>query len=326
MRTDHSRRRFLQVTFALAGTGVGYSVAAQDAEPDIELEGRVEGWQGIAPDDIEGEENPTLTLVEGEDYVLEWTNGDGQPHNFVVETEEDEDVFATDLLTTGSQTVEFTASEEMSEYYCQPHAGSMRGDVELVDDPSAEGAIEPAGTSDDGGDGGDEGAEDDQPTAEDAEVTVEFVLTEEGWEGQAPDGIEGEMNPTLRLEAGTVYEIAIETEIGREEHQIGHALAVVDEDGQHVANTALLQEGQEGSLVFTAEESVDRYLDQTQLEIGGDIDVVGGDGDDADDGGDDEEPDDDPDEEREEREEGQGETADDEDERIGGGIYPGDLR
>lgn len=274
-----SRRTFLQVTLALAGAGAGRSVLAQDdPQADIELEGRTSGWEGVAPDGIADETNPTLTLVDGEDYVLEWRNADGRPHNFNIEPEDGDNIVSTDIISSGSQTVEFTASQEMAEYYCEPHPSSMRGSVEIVDEPEAEGAIAPGDTggADEGGDQQEDDARD--VGQDDVEVTIEFALTEEGWVGQSPSQIEDEVNPTLPLEAGTVYEIAFTTEIGREDHQIGHNLLILNESGREVVHTDFLEEGQEGSVVFTAEGNLARYLDQTQLDVGGDIEVSGGDG------------------------------------------------
>lgn len=66
----------------------------------------------------------------GEDYTLTWTNEDGQPHNFVIEDEGGEHLVETESISEGSQTVEFTATEGMAEYYCSVHPQSMRGAVQ----------------------------------------------------------------------------------------------------------------------------------------------------------------------------------------------------
>ncbi|MDF9746064.1 cupredoxin domain-containing protein [Natrinema salsiterrestre] len=104
-----------------------------DAEADIRLVGETQGWQGEAPDDISGTENPTLELEEGTEYVLVWENGDGLQHNFAIEDETGEDLLASEFMGDegSTQTVTFTASAEMAEYYCQVHPDSMRGSVDV---------------------------------------------------------------------------------------------------------------------------------------------------------------------------------------------------
>jgi len=91
-------------------------------------------WTGVAPASIEGE-NPTLTLQAGETYTLEWTNNNGGVHNFEIEAESGDTPVATDTMSTEgeTQTVEFTATEGMTTYYCNPHRGlGMEGDIEIV--------------------------------------------------------------------------------------------------------------------------------------------------------------------------------------------------
>jgi plastocyanin len=83
---------------------------------------------------IEGE-NPTLTLVTGEEYTLEWTNVNGGFHNFMIETTGEETPVETETMSEegGTQTVNFTVTEEMTTYYCNPRRGlGMEGDVETV--------------------------------------------------------------------------------------------------------------------------------------------------------------------------------------------------
>lgn len=307
MRESQSRRAFLGATLAAGAASVAYPVVAQEAQPDFELGGRVSGWQGIAPDVIAETENPTLTLLEGEEYVLVWSNEDGRGHNFSIETEGGEDLLATDIIASGSQTVEFTASAEMYEYYCQPHPQSMRGSIEITDDPEAEGVISP--------DRGEQMQEEDQeqtqqPTGEPTE-TFEFVLTEEGWQGQSPDAIADRRNPTLSLTAGEVYEVVASTELAKKKHLTPHVFTVIDDEGQEVAHTNFLRPGQSQSVRFVAEDRFARYIDETQLDVGGDIKVSGADGG-ADGGGaqNESEQNTTTNEKSEEREERKGETED----------------
>ncbi|MHC3439470.1 plastocyanin/azurin family copper-binding protein [Natrialbaceae archaeon A-gly3] len=121
----------------LAGLGAATVAVGQDALPEeIELGGQTSGWIGQSPEEIADERNPTLRLLEGQEYVLTWENLDGIGHNFIIEDEDGENIVETDIISGSgeTQTVEFTATAEMHEYYCAPHPTSMRGDVEVVDD------------------------------------------------------------------------------------------------------------------------------------------------------------------------------------------------
>jgi len=90
-------------------------------------------WMGVAPDSIADLTNPTLKLTAGEDYTIEWTNTSGETHNFVIVNADGNELVSTDEVSEEgeTQTVEFTASEEMVEYYCAPHSGSQRGSIEI---------------------------------------------------------------------------------------------------------------------------------------------------------------------------------------------------
>ena len=143
-----SRRRALAIT----GTAVSLSVAGclgdDDEEPDddeideaewedideIYLEGWTPGWEGVEPAVIEGETNPTLVLFEGETYEVTWENMDGDSHNFVLLDDAGEHLEETELMSEEGETqsLEFEATDEMTEYYCEPHAGTMVGDIEVV--------------------------------------------------------------------------------------------------------------------------------------------------------------------------------------------------
>jgi len=107
----------------------------------IRLGGQVSGWMGQNPGSIDGTSNPTLTLQAGETYTIEWVNLDGISHNFeILDHDQPEysghivDGVATDPVSTegATQTVEFTATEEMVRYQCRPHRTGMHGDIEVV--------------------------------------------------------------------------------------------------------------------------------------------------------------------------------------------------
>ncbi|PGF14510.1 plastocyanin [Natrinema sp. CBA1119] len=145
-----SRRNVLRSSAALSVAGLALPGAAQgQALPsEIRFGGRISGWVGIAPDAIADERNPTLTLVQGEEYTVTWENLDGAPHNFNIETEGGEQLFGpTEIVSEvgQTQTFEFTAEEGMAEYYCGPHPVSMRGDITFADEAPADGAAEQPG-------------------------------------------------------------------------------------------------------------------------------------------------------------------------------------
>ena len=103
---------------------------------DIRFSGQTAHWEGLAPSALEGVENPTLVLQEGEQYSIGWTEGDGMLHNLQIRTDSGEVV---DDLTTGDpvtdpgerQPLEFTASSEMAQYACHPHEITMVGTIRV---------------------------------------------------------------------------------------------------------------------------------------------------------------------------------------------------
>ncbi|WP_323171769.1 plastocyanin/azurin family copper-binding protein [Natrialba sp. PRR66] len=103
----------------------------------IELRGVMNGWEGVAPDPIAGETNPTLVLFAGQEYTFTWTNADGRPHNIELWDETGElvdDDYGTDLMQKQGETQTLdgvTASEEIATYRCKPH-DTMEGDVRIV--------------------------------------------------------------------------------------------------------------------------------------------------------------------------------------------------
>lgn len=146
-----SRRRVLQ-TLGVIGVGGAVGAWTVSAQSTIELEGGINGWVGVAPSDIEGQTNPTLSFEPGEDVTVTWTNIDGMGHNFAILNDNGEELVSSDIMTGEgeTQTVEFTASEDMAEYLCQPHPDSMDGNIEIVgvdneqEQEEEEGAQEPA--------------------------------------------------------------------------------------------------------------------------------------------------------------------------------------
>ena len=150
------RRRFLMYggaasTVTLVGCLSDDDDAPADDDPDddpddgiaetFELNGITGGWVGIAPEGIVDETNPTLELEAGETYRVIWTNGDGNPHDFVILDAAGDRIVGTEIFSDEGERheLEFEATEEMVEYYCSVHPNTMRGDIDIegVDAPSA---------------------------------------------------------------------------------------------------------------------------------------------------------------------------------------------
>lgn len=106
-------------------------------EPDtrIEFDAQTDGWVGVEPEEIADEDNPTLTLQDGESYEIGWEEGDGSQHNIELVDENDEVVedYETEESEEGGddQFIEFDATDEIIEYVCRPHEGTMRGTIEI---------------------------------------------------------------------------------------------------------------------------------------------------------------------------------------------------
>lgn len=128
-------------------TGGGSANDSGDGTPDDEegtggaagtttfrLGGETEGWTGVEPEAIAGETNPTLELRAGTTYEFVWDNLDGEEHELILADEDGEEVEASAASETEGESVslEFTASEDLAEYFCEYHPESMRGEIEVV--------------------------------------------------------------------------------------------------------------------------------------------------------------------------------------------------
>ena len=115
--------------------------AAADVEEwedvdEIVLDGYTPGWEGVEPEAIEGEENPTLVLFEGQEYDITWENMDGEPHNIEIWDEDEEvvDDYQTEIIEEEGETQTLTIDEvtdEMAQYVCEVHIGTMIGDIQV---------------------------------------------------------------------------------------------------------------------------------------------------------------------------------------------------
>jgi hypothetical protein len=145
------------------GTGNGQEEGGDD-DPDIEATDDpdeqdeiedAESWDGVEeillataedsrvgeePLVIEGEENPTLELVEDREYEIGFVVRDEGEHNLTIHgdggqhgrtqitDEEGEEVWQT-----------IDASEELTEYLCDVHPETMVGGIEVVEDANGDG-------------------------------------------------------------------------------------------------------------------------------------------------------------------------------------------
>ncbi len=169
-----TRRAFLTAA-AVGGTAIGFGTvpgAGQTGPERIQLGGDTAGWVGRAPAAIEGETNPTLTLVAGRRYEVVWENVDGAPHNFVVRDGDGEDLVASEIVSEegATQTVEFEATGAMAEYLCAVHPNTMVGDVSVEErdtvTPTPTPEAEETETEADGEDEDEADEEDDEPAFE----------------------------------------------------------------------------------------------------------------------------------------------------------------
>ncbi|MDJ1432644.1 plastocyanin/azurin family copper-binding protein [Halostagnicola sp. A-GB9-2] len=152
-----SRRTALKVTGAAAATALvagcsddddgnggdddddGGDDGGETIEPgtEIELLGYTGGWEGVAPEEIEGEDNPTLNLEEGEEYDFTWENADGDEHNLEIWDDDGElvdDEYQTDFSSSEGETETLEgveASDDMAEYVCEPHSSTMNGEINV---------------------------------------------------------------------------------------------------------------------------------------------------------------------------------------------------
>lgn len=99
----------------------------------IRLGGESQGWTGQEPESIGGETNPPLELQAGETYEIVWENLDGAEHELILADQNGEEVEASESSESQGETVslEFTAGEELAEYFCEYHPDAMRGEIEI---------------------------------------------------------------------------------------------------------------------------------------------------------------------------------------------------
>lgn len=153
-RDSISRRQMVTLTGAAVGTalvagcnddngdngddngddGDDADVSDWEGVDEIRLEGHSSGWEGLEPSMIAGETNPTLILFEGDSYSITWENGDGATHNIEIVDDGDNVVgdYSTENTNDDEQTLEIDeVTSDFHEYVCRPHAGPMRGSIQV---------------------------------------------------------------------------------------------------------------------------------------------------------------------------------------------------
>lgn len=136
--SDVSRRTALKSGLAAVGIGISGSVSATAQETTTyQFGGEVSGWQGQAPSSLQGQTNPTLNLQPGTQYEVTWENLDGAPHNFAIHDSGGSAIISSQIISEqgATQTVTFTASENMSEYICEVHPSTMVGNISFGGGP-----------------------------------------------------------------------------------------------------------------------------------------------------------------------------------------------
>lgn len=102
---------------------------------EFAFEGRVEARTGLEPEFIDGEDNPTITLVEGQEYDFRWVNADGILHSLEIRDEDGEivDDCQSDDVEEGEETTleGVTATEETTTYICTYHESTQVRDIEI---------------------------------------------------------------------------------------------------------------------------------------------------------------------------------------------------
>lgn len=116
-------------------TGENETLGQSGGSTTIRLGGETEGWTGEEPEAIAGETNPTLQLQADTTYEIVWDNLDGEEHELILADENGEEVEASEESATEGEsvTLEFTASQDLAEYFCEYHPDSMRGEIEVVE-------------------------------------------------------------------------------------------------------------------------------------------------------------------------------------------------
>ena len=274
-----SRRSVLKRTVA-GGTLAGLTgTLAQGGGTTIRLGGKVSGWQGMAPNSIKGQKNPTLPLKPGKKYTVVWKNLDGQPHDFVIRDKGGKQLVKTKIMNTRgkTQSVTFTAKQNMATYLCTVHPTTMKGKV---------------GTSGGGGGGGGGTSTTSGNTTTQAQGNggsqkpakqIKLGGQSTGWVGIEPESIKNKLNPTLNLQAGQPYEVIWINWDGFDHNFIamsGDGNPQTGDYGSTVVRSPIMsQQGATQTVRFTPKQNTNEYYCEVHpVEMRGGISTGGGNG------------------------------------------------
>ena len=120
---------------------VGPNNTSVNVSQTFVLGGETSGWQGLAPASIDGTVNPTLNMTAGQVYDVTWVNFDGAPHNVVIADQQGNVVAETPVISGegAAQSLLFEAPPDAGTYYCVVHPSSMRGQIVLEMNVTANG-------------------------------------------------------------------------------------------------------------------------------------------------------------------------------------------
>ncbi|MFH5801946.1 family 16 glycoside hydrolase [Haladaptatus sp. CMAA 1911] len=124
--------------FAVIGSNSEDDGQVIEGGTTIELGGETSGWKGRAPSSIEEAKNPTLRLQANETYQITWENLDGVLHDINILNAQGNEIVGTETMSTEgeTQTLEFTATTEMTAYNCSVHPNLMHGEIVVEEDDS----------------------------------------------------------------------------------------------------------------------------------------------------------------------------------------------
>lgn len=99
----------------------------------IQLAAAADRWVGVAPEMIEDANNPTLRLIHGRRYEIEWVNQDGRPHALEIQNHEDTVIEGGETLEQegSTQTIAFDAVFGVTKYTCSHLDATMEGTIEV---------------------------------------------------------------------------------------------------------------------------------------------------------------------------------------------------
>lgn len=135
------RRRTLLQSTAIMGAGLVAGCLGDGGEYgeewlDVErvtLEAMSNSWVGVEPEPIAEANNPTLRLIHGRTYDIEWRNGDGQTHTLEIRNSEGDPIEESTTRSVQDDTarLSFDAVAGVTSYACPHFEVTMTGSIEI---------------------------------------------------------------------------------------------------------------------------------------------------------------------------------------------------